>query len=266
VPNAGILSSCRLRVAGSPARDDQHSRRWSIESVASTANSRASAQDNGSASPAQTAHDITTETRSPLPRASHMTPASILPSKDADFPERQLGCAPEEAHLNARHASGLTLSLQRDSDMVARCHAQVDPRTEVLVGLQPDMAVKPPVGIPAHLHADLDPDRPPRPPRPVASPEIKVDDEADEQSFADLVEGAYATAYRMRAPGTSQLESGIRDVMRREAAMDDAIFRPNLRAMGRIMLPERQVTGQDIHVVTVHKNVRKRKRESKPTD
>lgn len=223
-------------------------------------------QDNGSASPVQTPHDITAETPSRLPRASHITPASTLASKDADFPETQLGCAQDETHLNARHASALTLSWQRYFDIVARCHAQVDPRAEALVGLQPDMAVKPPIGIPADLHADLDPDRPSRPPRPVASPEIKVDDEADEHSFADLVEGAYATAYQMRAPGISQLESGIRDVMRREAAMDDAIFRPNLRDLGRIMLSERQVAGEDITVVSVHKNVRKRKREHKYTD
>lgn len=198
-----------------------------------------------------------------------MTPASTLASKDADFPDRQLGGTRDEPHSNAGHASTLTLSVQRYSDIIARCHVQVDPRAEVLVGLQPDMAVKPPVGIPADLHADLDPDRPPRPPRPprpLASPEIKVDDEADEHFFADLVESAYATAYQMRVPGIAQLESGTRDVMRREAAMDDAIFRPNLRAMGRIMVPERQGTGQDIHVVSVHKNIRKRKREPKPMD
>lgn len=210
------------------------------------------------------AREVTAKTLSCLPSEHDMLQASIASSKDGDFHERQVGCAQEGTHLTAKHASALTLSVQQYSDVIERNHTQVDPLTEILVGLQADRKDdEPPTGIPADLHADLEADCRPCPSAP---PEIKVDDEADEAAFTDQVEGAYATAYQMRAPGTFQLETGIRDTMRREAAMDDAIFRPNLRTMGRIMLSERQVGGQGIPVVSVHKNIRKRKRESKDTD
>jgi hypothetical protein len=209
------------------------------------------------------AREVTAKTLSCLPGGHHMLQASIASSKDGDFHERQVGCAQEETHSTAKHVSALALSVQQYSDIIERNHTQVDPLIETLVGLQADMKDEPPTGIPADLHADLETDCRPCPSAP---PEIKVDDEADDAGFADQVEGAYATAYQMRALGIFQLETGIRDTMRREAAMDDAIFRPNLRTMGRIMLSERQVGGQDIAVVSVHKNIRKRKRESKNTD
>jgi hypothetical protein len=72
-------------------------------------------------------------------------------------------------------------------------------------------------------------------------------------------------AYQMRSPGTLQLETGVRETMRREATMDDAVFRPNLRARERIMPPGRQVRGQGIAVASAH-NIRKRKRRDKESD
>jgi hypothetical protein len=122
--------------------------------------------------------------------------------------------------LTAKHVSALTLSVQQYSDIIERNHTQVDPLTEILVGLQADIKDDELLtGIPVYLHTNLEADCRPCPSAP---PEIKVDDETDEAAFADHVEGAYATTYQMRAPGTFQLETGIRDTMRREAAMDDA--------------------------------------------
>jgi hypothetical protein len=148
--------------------------------------------------------------------------------------------------------------MQQSSDIIARNHTHVDPPTETLVGLQADMGAEPLAGTPPHLPVDLGPDCRPR---HFAAPEIEVADEADDASFTHHID-AYATAYQMRAPGTLQLEAGVRETMMREAILDDSFFRPNLRAM---MLAGLQVGGQEIAVASVH-NVHKRKRQNKEAD
>jgi hypothetical protein len=190
-----------------------------------------------------------------------MLEASTASLKDGDFHERHVRHPQEEEHLSKKRVSAITVSLQRCSDIISRDHTQVDPQAEMLVGLQMHMKADPPAGFPADLRADLG-----SKPRetPLAAPEIAIDDHADDDSFEDHIEGAYATAYQMRAAGTTRLESGVADTMRREAAMDDAIFRPNMRLT---MLIERRGTGESVGSGTaVRRDVRKRKRELKDTD
>lgn len=70
---------------------------------------------------------------------------------------------------------------------------------------------------------------------------------------------------QLRSPGTAQLEPGVADSMRREAAMDDALFRPNLwrirpRVIGRPRNEENYLK------VASRTSVRKRKRETKESN
>jgi hypothetical protein len=61
--------------------------------------------------------------------------------------------------------------------------------------------------------------------RTLATPIVEIDEEYTDEH----VQEAYATAYQLRSPGMAQLEPGVADSMRREAAMDDALFRSSRR-------------------------------------
>jgi hypothetical protein len=84
----------------------------------------------------------------------------------------------------------------------------------------------------------------------------------DESEYGEHVQEAYATAYQLRSPVTAQLEPGVADSMRREAAMDDALFRPNLWPIRPMVIdrPRNQGNGT---ALTFKRPVRMRKRETK---
>ena len=209
------------------------------------------------------ASEVTVETLSCLPRGYNSLDAGIASSTDGDFHERQVKRAQGEEYLNAKHVSAITVSVQQCSDIIGRDHVRISPQAEMLVGLQMHLKADPPAGIPADLRADLEPGY--RPDSP-ASSAILIDDQLDDAPLIDHIEGAYATAYQLRPQGTARLASGVAETMRREAAMDDAIFRPNLR-LTRKMGPERRWDGEHVGTVaSVRRNVRKRKRETKDTD
>ena len=238
-------------------QDDKESWRWSTETVASILLDTSGPDESTDSSMAPMPHKITAEILSCIPIGYNKLEASVASSSGADFLERQVKRDQEEEHLNTKHASAVAVSLQQYFDIIGQDHTQVDLQAEMLVGLQMHMEADPPTGTPADLRADLAPSCRPGSP---AVPAIAVDDDYDDTTFA-----AYATAYQLRPPGTTQLDSGVRNTMRREAAMDDAIFQP-LRLTSRKTLIERRIATEDAGAVTVHRNVRKRKRETKDTD
>jgi hypothetical protein len=189
-----------------------------------------------------------------------MLEANIASSRDGDFHERQIESTQEEGHLKTEHDSALTISLQQYSVILGRDHTQVETQAEMLTGIQMDVSADPRTSIPADLRTVLEPNSR-RDSQP--SPEIKVDEEADDTRHT---EGAYAIAYQLGTPGMIQFDYGLCDAMRREAALDDAIFRPSLRPMKRTALNERRLAGEDATIVSVHRTIRKRKRENKATD
>jgi hypothetical protein len=213
-------------------------------------------QDESTASSmAPTPHGITAETVSRIPMGYNKTEESIASSTGSDFLERQVKRDQQEEHLNTKHVSAITVSLQQYSDIIGLDHSQVDPQADMLVGLQMHMDANPPTGTLADLHVDLIPTSCPERP---ALPPIKVDDN-DDATFE-----AYATAYRLRPPGTTRLDSGVRNTMRQEAAFDDAIFQP-LRLTSHKTVFNRRIAAEDVGAVAVLRTVRKRKRETKDT-
>lgn len=211
---------------------------------------------NSSAAP--TTLELTAETLSQIPEGYDVLKAGSTSSGYGGFHGRQVGRPQEGEHLTLRHAAALTHSLQRCSDIMGRVATPVDKKPEILTGLQMHMKADPPTGIPADVRADIEPDQRSR----TSVPSIV---EIDERYTDEHVQEAYATAYQLRSPGTAQLEPGVADSMRREAAMDDALFRPSLwqrrpRAIGRPRDEENDVR------VMARRPIRKRKRETKESD
>lgn len=191
-----------------------------------------------------------------------MLETRIASSVEADFHERQVSCANEETHPTTKHASAITVSLQQCSDIISRRRPQVDPQADMLAGLQMHMKPNPPAAFPADLRADLDVNHRLDPP---ALPPIPIDEHYGDAEDNNPLESAYATAYQLRAPGVVKLDSEVAATMRREAAMDDAIFRP------RFMLPrtparELRRFGEYTNGPMIQRHVRKRKREEKDID
>jgi hypothetical protein len=120
------------------------------------------------------------------------------------------------------------------------------------------MKADPPAGIPADVRADIEPDQHSRTP---VSSIVEIEEGYNDEH----VQEAYATAYQLRSPGTAQLEPGVADSMRREAAMDDALFRPNLWQIRSRVIGRPRDEEDDARVVS-RRSVRKRKREKKESN
>jgi hypothetical protein len=240
-------------------KDDEQSWRWSIKTVASTS-LEGGPNEGSDFSRAAEVHQITAEALSWLPKTHSTFHADTDSPTDQGFHERQIERLEEDNHLNAEHAAAITLSVQRWCDIIAQDHIQVDAQADMLLGLQMHMTANPAPGIPADLRADLEPNHQPDPRIP---PSMEPDDEAsDYPPYANL-QDAYATAYQLRVPGTEQLGFVVADTMRREAAMDDAIFRPN-RLRSRSAMPiENRRAAECVGVVAVQRSVRKWRRVEK---
>ena len=181
---------------------------------------------------------------------------------DQGFHERQIERLEEDNHLNAEHAAAITLSVQRWCDIIAQDHIQVDAQADMLLGLQMHMTANPAPGTPADLRADLEPNHQPDPRIP---PGVEPDDEASDDPYYANLQEAYAMAYQLQVPGTERLGFVVADTMRREAAMDDAIFRPNRLRSRSAMLIENRRAEECVGAVAVQRFVRKRRREEKDT-
>jgi hypothetical protein len=181
---------------------------------------------------------------------------------DQGFHERQIERLEEDNHLGAGHAAAITLSVQRWCDIIAQDHIQVDAQADMLLGLQMHMTANPAPGTPADLRADLEPNHQPD---PRISPDVEPDDEAGDDPFYASLQDEYATAYQLQVPGMERLGFVVADTMRREAAMDDAIFRPNRLQSRRAILIENRRARDCVGEVAVQRSVRKRRREEKDT-
>jgi hypothetical protein len=236
-------------------QEDDQSGRWSTEAMASVTPDPCQLEEIITA---PTTLEPTTETLSRIPEGDDMLKAGNASSKDGGFHGRQIRRPQEGEHLTVEHNAALTLSLLRGSDVMARVATPVDGQPEILTGLQMPMEADSPAGIPADVRADIEPDQYSRTP-------VSPVGEIDEGYTDEDVEEAYATAYQLRSPGAAQLEPGVADSMRREAAMDDALFRPNLwqirsRAIGR---PRDE---EDNTRVISRGPIRQRKRETKDSN
>jgi hypothetical protein len=217
-----------------------------------------SQQEEATDSPtAPAALELTAETLSQIPKG-YDVPKAGSASEDGGSNGRQIRRPQEGEHSTIKHAAALTLSMLRRSDTIGRVATLVDTQPEILTGLQTYMKADPPADIPADVRADIEPDHHSR---TLATPIVEIDEEYTNEH----VQEAYATAYQLRPPGTAQLEPGVADSMRREAAMDDALFRPNLwRMRSRAINRSRNEEG-GARVIS-RKPVRKRKRETKGSD
>jgi hypothetical protein len=251
----------QLRDALSSDKDDEQSWRWSIKTVASTSLGGCPNEEETDFSRAAEAHQITAEALSWLPKMHSTSHADTNSPADQAFHERQIERLEEDNHLNAEHAAAITLSVQRWCDIIAQDHIQVDAQADMLLGLQMHMTANPASGTPADLRADLEPNHQSD---PRISPDVEPDDDASDDPFSANLQEAYATAYQLRVPGT-ELGFAVADTMRREAAMDDAIFRPNRLRSTSAMLIENRRAEECVGAVAVQRTVRKRKREEKDT-
>jgi hypothetical protein len=204
---------------------------------------------------APTALKLTAETLSQMPQCHDVFKADGASSKDGSFHGRQIGRPQGGELLTVRHNAALTHSLLQRSDIMGRVATLVDKQPKISTDLQTYMKADPPVGILENVRANIGPDQHSRTP-------VSSIVEIDEEYTNEHVHEAYATAYQLRSPGTTQLEPGVVDSMRREAAMDDALFRPSLwqimpRAIGRPRNEEKNTRA------IARKPVRKRKREIK---
>ena len=206
---------------------------------------------------APTALDLTAETLSHIPEGYDVLKADSA-SKDGGSNGRQSGRPQEGEHLAIKHAAALTLSMLRCSNIIGRVATPVDKQPKILTGLQTNTKADPPAGIPADVRADIEPDDHPR---TLADPIIEIDEAYTDEN----VQEAYATAYQLRSSGTAQLEPGVADSMRREAAMDDALFRPNLWQKRSRAINRPRDEENDARVI-FRRPVRKRKRETKKSD
>jgi hypothetical protein len=248
----------RLTAAHRHDQDDDKSRRWSTDAMASVTPRPSQQEEATDSSTAPTALKLTTETLSQIPEGNDVLEAGSASSKDGGFHEGQIRRPQEGEHLTIKHAAALTLSMLRCSDTKSRVATPVDTQPEILTGLQTYMKADPPAGIPADVRADIEPDYHPR---TLATPIVEIDEEYTNEH----VQEAYATAYQLRSPGVAQLEPGVADSMRREAAMDDALFRPNLWRMRSRAINRLRNEEGDARAVS-RKPVRKRKRETKESD
>ena len=245
----------QLTDALSSDKDNEQSRQWSIRTVASTSLD-GGPNEGTDFSRAAEAHQITAEALSRLPRMHSAFHADTNSLTDQGFHERQIECLEEDNHLNTEHA----LSVQQWCDTIVQDHIQVDAQADMLLGHQMHMTASPAPGTPADLRANLEPNYQPDPRIP---PGVEVDDEADGEPFYANLQEAYAMAYQFRVPGMERLSFVIADTIRREAAMDDAIFRPNRLRSTSATLIENRRAGECVGAVAVQRTVRKRKREEK---
>jgi hypothetical protein len=215
-------------------------------------------QEEATDSPtAPAALELTAETLSQIPKG-YDVPKAGSASEDGGSNGRQIRRPQEGEHSAIKHAAALTLSMLRSSDIIGRVATRVDKQPEILTGLQTNTKADPPADIPADVCADIEPDNYPR---TLAAPIVEI----DEGYTDEYVQEAYATAYQLRSSGTAQLEPGVADSMRREAAMDDALFRPNLwQIRSRVM--NRPRDEEDNGRVISRRPVRKRKRGTKESD
>lgn len=252
----------QLTDALSSDKDDEQSWRWSIKTVASTSLEGGPNEEGADFSRAAEVHQITAEALSWLAKLHNTFHADTNSPTDRGFHERQIERHEEDNYLNAEHAAAITLSVQRWCDIIAQDHIPVDAQADMLLGLQMHMTANPAPGTPTDLRADLERNHQPDPRIP---PGVEPDDEASGDPFYANLQDAYATAYQLRVPGTERLGFVVADTMRREAAMDDAIFRPNRLQSRSVMLTENRRAGECVGAVAVQRSVRKRRREEKDT-
>jgi hypothetical protein len=181
---------------------------------------------------------------------------------DQGFHERQMERREQDNHLNAEHTAAMMLSVQRWCDIIAQHHIPVDQQADMLLGLQMHMTANPAPGTPADLSADLEPMHHPDADVP---PGVEPDDEASDGAFYVDLHDAYVTDYQLQVPGTERLGFAIAETMRREAAMNDAVFRPNRLPSRSAMLIENRRARDCVGAVAVQRPVRKRRREEKDT-
>ena len=248
----------RLTAAYRHDQDDDKSRRWSTSAMASVTPGPSQQEEATDTSTAPTALALTAETLCQIPEGYDVLKTSSASSKDGGSNGRQSGRPQEGEHLAIKHAAALTLSMLRCSNIIGRVATPVDKQPKILTGLQTNTKADPPAGIPADVRADIEPDDHPR---ALAAPIIEI----DEAYTDEYVQEAYATAYQLRSSGTTQLEPGVADSMRREAAMDDALFRPNLWQKRSRAINRPRDEENDARVI-FRRPVRKRKRETKKSD
>jgi hypothetical protein len=252
----------QLTDALSSDKDDEQSWRWSIKTAVSTSLEGGLTEEGTDFSRAAEVHQVTAEALSWLPKMHSTFHADTNSPTDQGFHERQIERLEEDNHLNAEHAAAITLSVQRWCDIIAQDHIQVDAQADMLLGLQTHMTANPAHGTPVDLRADLEPKHQPDPRIP---PGVEPDDEASDDPFYANLQDAYATAYQLQIPGMERLGFVVADTMRREAAMNDAIFRPNrLRSRSAILIENRRA-GECVGAVAVQRSVRRRRREKKDT-
>ena len=234
--------------------DDDTSRRWSTNAMASVTSVPKQQEEATDSSTAPAALELTAETLSQIPEGYDVPKAG----KDGGSNGRQIRRSQEGEHSAIKHAAALTLSMLRCSNIIGPVATRVDKQPEILTGLQTNTKADSPTGILADIRADIEPDNYPR---TLAAPIVEI----DEGYTDEYVQEAYARAYQLRSSGTAQLEPGVADSMRREAAMDDALFRPNLwQIRSRVM--NRPRDEEDNGRVISRRPVRKRKRGTKESD
>ena len=238
--------------------EEGQSWRWSIKSVASMSRENGTDEQTTDTPISPKTHQLGAETLSRLPKGRSGLQLDTNSSTDQGFHERQVKCAYEESDLDILHVAGITALVQQCCDVIAQDHPRTDAQAEMLLGLQIYTKANPAPGIPADLHADLEPNQAPSTPH--ISP-VEIDDSVDELPINSCIQDAYATAYRMRSLEMMLLTPVEAETMRREAAMDDAVFRPFRRS--RTVLSESRRTREEVGAVVVQKQIRKRKREEK---
>jgi hypothetical protein len=236
-------------------QDDDKSGRWSTDAMASVTPESSQPEEGANSSTAPTTLELTAETPSQIPEGYDMLKAGSASPKDGSFHGRRVRRPQEGEHLTVKHAATLTHSLLQCSDIMGHVVTPIDKPPEMPTGLRMFMKADPPAGIPTDVRADIERDQHSR----IPVPEIV---EIDEEYTDEHVQEAYATAYQLRSPGTAQLEPGVADSMRREAAMDDALFRPNLWQIRSRVIDRPRNQGNGTRIIS-RKPVRKRKRETK---
>jgi hypothetical protein len=232
-------------------QDDDKSGRRSTDAMASVTPESSQLEEGANSSTAPTTLKLTTETLSQIPEGYDVLKAGSASPKDGG---RQARRPQEGEHLTVKHAA-LTHSLLRCSDIMGSVVTPVDKPPEVPTGLQMYTKADPPAGVLTDVRANIEPDQRSQ----ISTPSIV---EIDEEYTDEHVQEAYAMAYQLRSPGTGQLEPGVADSMRREAAMDDALFRPNLWPIRARVIDRPRNQGNGNRIIS-RKPVRKRKRETK---
>ena len=256
--NSFPCSFKRLTAARRHDQDDDQSRRWSTDAMTSVTPGPSQQQEATDFPTAPTALEVTAETLSQIPEGYDVLKAGSASSKDGGSNGRRIRRPQEGEHLAIKHAAALTLSMLRCSNIIGRVATPVDKQPEILTGLQTNTKANPPTGIPADVRADVEPDHHSR---TLADPIVEI----DEGYTDEHVQEAYAIAYQLRSSGTAQLEPGVADSMRREAAMDDALFRPNLWQIRSRAINRPRDEEHDARAIS-RRSIRKRKRETKESD